>query len=361
MTCAGSEDRWTPVVPDYRPQFPADSRAGIAILGSGQIARTAHLPAYGQHGLDVVGVWSHTRDSAEQARKEFPFVRTVYDSPEELLADPAVTVVDIATRVEHRQRWLEAAVAAGKHVLAQKPLGEDPDALVPIIERAEATDLCVAVNQNARWAPVWRLATLLVEHGAIGEVVGVTHVLDKPLPPLAGTHFDDIAHMLVSDYLVHWTDITRCWLSGNRVIAVQATDGRVPEQPESAKNPWSATVQIGCADGATALLRVVGNVRTRVPACPFWIHGTEATIRGSILGREFLELERGEVTQRYALDGAWFVDGFAGTMGELLCAIAEDREPSNSARNNLDTLRLTHAAMSSAADGGASQMVDISL
>jgi predicted dehydrogenase len=361
MTRAGWEYRWTPEVPDYHPQVPAGLRAGIAILGSGQIARTAHLPAYRQHGLDVVGVWSHTHGSAEQARKEFPFVRTVYDSPEELLADPAVTVVDIATRVEHRQRWLEAAVAAGKHVLAQKPLGADPNALVPIIERAEAAGLRVAVNQNARWAQVWRLATLLVEQGAVGDVVGVTHLLDKPLPPLTGTHFDDIAHMLVTDYLLHWTDITRCWLSGNRVTAVQATDGRVPGQPASAKNPWSATVQIGCADGATALLRVVGNVRTRVPACPFWVHGTEATIRGSILGRELLELERDDVIQRYTLDGAWFVDGFAGAMGELLCAIKEDREPSNSARDNLATLRLTHAATASAERGGAPQTLDILL
>jgi predicted dehydrogenase len=217
------------------------------------------------------------------------------------------------------------------------------------------------VNQNARWAPVWRLATLLVERGAIGEVVGVTHVLDKPLPPIAGTHFDDIPHMLVSDYLVHWTDITRCWLGGQRVTEVQATDRRVPGQPDSAKNPWSATLQLGCANGATALLRMVGDVKTRTPSCPFWIHGTEATIRGSILGGEFLELERGDVTQRFVVDGAWFVDGFAGAMGELLCAIEEDREPYHSARDNLATLRLTRAAKISAEHAGALQGVDIQL
>jgi predicted dehydrogenase len=361
MTEQSPRDPWTARLPDYRPRFPTSSHAGIAVLGSGQIARTAHLPAYAKYGLDVVGVWSRTRSSAERAREQFPFVRAVYDNPEELLADPAVTVVDIATRVEHRRRWLEAAIAAGKHVLAQKPLGEDPEALVPVIERADAAGVRVAVNQNARWAPVWRMATLLIEQGAVGEVVAVSHILDKPLPPLVGTHFDDIAHMLVSDYLEHWTDVTRCWLSGKRLTSVLATDGRVPGQPDSAKNPWSATVLACCGDGATAMVRVPGDVRTRVPACPFWIHGSEATIRGSILGREFLELERGGVTQRFALEGAWFVDGFAGAMGELLCAIEEDREPYNSARNNLATLRFSRAATVSAEQGGAWYATDIAL
>ena len=40
-----------------------------------------------------------------------------------------------------------------------------------------------------------------------------------------------------------------------------------------------------------------------------------------------------------ALKGDWFPDGFHGTMGELLCAIEEDREPINSARENLQQPR----------------------
>ena len=348
-------------VPDYRPHFPDTSRHVVAILGAGAIARTAHLPAYRKYGVRVAGVWSRTARSARQTLAEFPEAGRAYDSPEELLADPQVTAVDIATRVEHRLPWIEAAIDAGKHVLAQKPLTTDPDAIEPLLARARSRGLRIAVNQNARWAPVWRVATLLTQRGDVGDVVGVTHLLDKPLPPIAGTHFDDIPHMLISDYLVHWTDITRCWLEGKHVTTVQAHDSRLPGQPETARNPWSATVQLGCTDGATALLRVAGDARTRTPTCPFWIHGTEGTIRGSILGRDHVTLERDGATTSYALEGAWFVDGFAGAMGELLSAVDEDREPSNSATNNLATLRLVDAARSSAEQHGQPQEVEIAL
>ena len=46
-----------------------------------------------------------------------------------------------------------------------------------------------------------------------------------------------------------------------------------------------------------------------------------------------------------------FPDGFHGTMGELLCAIEEGREPSHSARNNLRSLALCYAAVASAETG----------
>jgi predicted dehydrogenase len=246
-------------------------------------------------------------------------------------------------------------------VLAQKPLTTDPDSIEPVLARARSAGIRIAVNQNARWAPVWRTATLLVERGDVGDVVGVTHLLDKPLPPIAGTHFDDIPHMLISDYLVHWVDITRCWLRGKRVATVQAQDSRLPGQPETARNPWSATVQLGCTDGTTALVRVVGDARTRTPSCPFWIHGTEGTVRGSLLGGDHVSLERDGTTTGFALEGAWFVDGFAGAMGELLCAIDEDREPSNSATDNLATLRLVDAARSSAEQDGQPGKVGIEL
>ncbi len=338
---------------DVRPRFPG-LRLPIAILGCGRIAQDAHLPAYTAAGLEVAGVWSRDTEAMTTIRDRFPSIGRVYASPEELLADPDVAVVDIATPVAARDEWIAAAVAAGKHVLAQKPLTLDPDGLEPVLAEADARGLKVAVNQNGRWAPAWRAATLLLRQGAIGDVFAVTHLHDKPLPPIAGTPFDDLDHMLVSDYLLHWIDISRVWLGGRTAATVQATDARLPGQPAAAKNPWAASIAITCADGARAEMRVTGNVRTVTPSCPFWIHGTTGTIRGSVLyGSDRVSLDDGETVTDHPLAGQWFTDGFAGTMGELLCAIAEDRQPENAARENLATVRLMLAALASTRDGGA--------
>lgn len=341
------------VTPDYRPHVPLNPMA-VGLVGAGAIAKTAHLPAYRSWGIPVVGVASRTAASARALAADFG--HDAYESVDALLDDPRVGVVDIATGPDARLDLIEKAIGAGKHVLAQKPLSVD-EAELPrlraVLGSARERGLRVAVNQNARWAPAWRLTTLLLRAGAIGEVVGVTHLHDKPLPPLVGTPFDEVPHMLLSDYLVHWIDITRCWLEGSRVVSVSAQDSRVPGQPVEAKNPWQAGLQIATDSGASGSLRIVGNARTRSGGCPFWVHGTEGTLRGSVLlGSDFVELERDDQRTRYALEGQWFTDGFAGAMGELLSAIDEDREPENSAEHVLASVRIGLAAVESAEAGG---------
>jgi predicted dehydrogenase len=51
------------------------------------------------------------------------------------------------------------------------------------------------------------------------------------------------------------------------------------------------------------------------------------------------------------LEGSWFPDGFRGCMGELLCALEQNREPENSAADNLKSLAIVLAAMKSADEG----------
>jgi predicted dehydrogenase len=346
---------------DTGPRFPEDPdrRTGVAILGCGTIAQSAHLPAYQQYGVGVTGVWSRTPQTTATVREQFPFVGRVYATPEELLADPEVRYVDIATGPEGRLAWIEAAIAAGKHVLAQKPLtlsADDLAALPALLAKAEAAGIRVAVNHNGRWAPPWRAATLLIRQHVIGEVAGVTHLHDKPLPPLAGTPFDDVPHMLLTDYLLHWADITRGWLADGgvgEVTSVRAVDSRVPGQPAAARNPWSATLAMTTDSGATGVLHIPGNAVTSSPGCPFWVHGTAGTLRGSVLlGSDRLEIDDGATGTDVPLSGAWFVDGFAAAMGELMSAVAEDRQPENSAADAARSVEVVLAARRSAERGG---------
>jgi predicted dehydrogenase len=351
----------TAIVPavEYRPTFPSGYRPGVAVIGCGDIATSWHLPAYDKYGVRVAGVYDPAPAATAGIRERFPSVRRVFSTLDALLADEEIEIVDIATRPDVRPELVRRAIDAGKHVLAQKPLALDVRTARDLVDEAERRGVRLAVNQNGRWSPAWRIATLLIEEGAVGDVLAVTHLHDRPLPPLVGTHFDELEHFVIYDYFVHWIDITRCWFGGRTVTAVRARDYRAPDQPAEARSPWAAWVELEYADGESALIRSVGNARTERPGCPFWVHGTEGTIRGSVLlGSDFLELERNGVVSSYALEGAWYPDGFAGALAELMCAVAEDREPFNSARHNLLSLEMTLAACKSAEEGARAVSLD---
>jgi predicted dehydrogenase len=342
---------------DYKPSFPETYRPGIGIVGCGAIVRSSHLPSYARYGQRVVGVYD-VRPEATAGIREAYGVETIFDSLAELLGHPEVEIVDIATHPDVRPALIREALAAGKHVLAQKPLAEDLDIARELVEEAERLGMRLAVNQNGRWAPAWRVATLLVDRGAVGDVVAVTHLYDHNYGFTLGTVFDGIEHLVLYDYSVHWFDITRCWLEAKRATSVRAREYRTPNQPPESTAPWGAWATIEYEDGSSALIRGIGGAATTRPSKPFWIHGAEGTIRGRLLGSgnvpgsELVELERNGTKTRFELDGTWYSQGFAGTLSELVCAIAEGREPYNSARHNLLSLELTLAACRSAEDDG---------
>ena len=336
-----------PLQVDYQPILPVDYHPGIGIIGCGSIVKSAHLRAYAKYGLNVVGVYDISPEATLGVQEQFG-VQHVCGSLEELLARPDIEVVDIATRPEQRVPLMCRALEAGKHILAQKPLALTVREAREIVEEAERRGLKVAVNQNGRWAPPWRVATLLIQEGAIGDVLATTHLYDMKYDWIPGTHFDDMKHFAIYDYSVHWVDITRCWMEGKTPLSVRARDYRTPNQPDEGKTPWGLWIEVAYEDGSNALIRGVGCAETQRRSHPFWIHGTEGTIRGNVLRHDHVELEKEGLFCRYQLEGEWFPDGFAGTMGELLLAVAEDREPYNSARHNLLSLEMTLAAVSSA-------------
>ena len=344
---------------EYKPQFPAGEQLKIGLLGCGNIAKFGHLPAYQKYGLKVKGVYDPREEAVEGVQEKFG-VEKVYANEDELLADPEIVIVDIATHPAERVGLMKKALLAGKHILSEKPFAPDVASAEEIITLADRLNLKVAVNHSGRWAPPWRIATLLIEQGAVGEPFAVTHLFDVNFAWwIPGTIFDTLKNYEIYDYAVHWIDITRCWMGEKPVAGVRAREYRTPHQPANSIAPYGMWIEMAYADGSNAMIRSVGTAETKKGGHLFWVHGSEGTLRGSLqLGSDFIELERGDLMTRYHLEGAWYIDGFGGTIGELMCAIVEHREPSHSARHNLLSLQMTLAACRSSDQDGALVRVD---
>lgn len=336
----------------YRPPSPRRYRPKIALIGCGGISEY-HLRAYVAMGLDVVVLCDRDVARAEKRRAEFfPSARVCSDY-REVLARDEVQVVDIALHPIDRIRVIEAALRAGRHVLSQKPFVLDLAEGERLAGLAESQGVRLAVNQNGRWAPHFSFLTAAIDAGLIGEVASIDCTLQWDHTWTTGTAYEDIPHLVLFDFGIHWFDIVVRMLRGRPAHRVWASVVRTSTQ--RMKPPMLAQVAADF-DGAQARLNFNGHVRAgqedRTVVC-----GSRGTLRsfGPSLSEQTVVLHtdagRGEVR----LDGTWFSSGFQGAMGELLCAIEEDRPPSHNARDNLGSLALCFAALASA-DSGTPQV-----
>lgn len=335
----------------YEPRFPEGYRPAVGIIGAGGIVREAHLPTYLKYEVPIAGIFDPSGDAIRQTIERFGPLR-VYSSVEELISDPAVEFVDVATQPEDRPQAVISALRAGKHVLAQKPFSRTVAELRAVLDVAASGPAVVAVNQNARWAPPWRATSLLIEQGAIGDVRSITYLQNTNFQRIVGTVFDRDPHFTIFDFSMHWFDITRCWMADTPIQHVRASTFRTPGQPEGG-TAWGMWAEIAYENGVCAMIRGIGGAEPPNTTHPFWVHGSLGTIRGSVRGQEHLVLELGDESHRVPLVGGWYYDGFAGALGELLSAIVERREPHHSLRHNLLSLQMTLAACQSAERDGA--------
>jgi predicted dehydrogenase len=329
----------------YRPQDPRSYRPKIGLIGCGGIS-VQHLRAYQAAGYQVAALCSRTESKArEQAARFYPEAAVETDF-RKILAREDIEVVDIATHPEVRAGMLAEAIDAGKHILSQKPFVTDLDFGERLADKAEKKGLRLAVNQNGRWAPHWSWIRRAIEAGLLGQVSSARLAVNWDLSWVAGSAFEQIRHLVLYDFAIHWFDISSCFLGGRRPLRVSASEARAPGQ--TMKPPLLAQALIEFADGQVSLAfdastRFGGQDST-------FVAGSLGTVfsSGPDLNEQELTLATSAGLASPALSGTWFPDGFHGTMGELLRAIEEKREPDNGARNNLKSLELCFAAIASA-------------
>lgn len=344
-----------PALP-YQPPAPRHYRPRIGLIGCGGIS-ASHLDAYRTAGWDVAALCNRTPAKAEQRRREFSPAAEVYSDYRELLGRPDIDVVDITLHPAERAPVVAEALRARKHVLSQKPLANDLPTARELAALAAAQRVKLAVNQNGRWAPYLSYARQVVAAGLLGEVQAVQVRINWDHTWCAGAPFEEMRHLILFDFGIHWFDFVAQLFSGRAAHRVLASVSKAPGQTMKPPMLAQAIVEF---DAGLASLSFDGHSRFG-PEEAILVTGTRGTIRtrGKVLENQWVELHTQGGVSHPKLAGKWFNDGFRGAMGELLCAIEEDREPAHSATNNLRTLALTLAACRSA-DTGQPQVPEVS-
>ncbi len=334
----------------YLPPVPKGPLPGIGLIGCGAIT-AYHLDAYRGVEFPVLALCDTDEARAVERRDTYYPRAEVCTDYRVLLARDDVVVVDIATHPEIRTPIIEAALQAGKHVLSQKPFVLDLDEGERLADLADERGLKLAINQNGRWAPHFSYIRQAVGAGLIGEVSAAHFAVHWDHSWTRGTVFDDIPHMILYDFGVHWFDMVSCLMGSREPRRVYASTARARGQTNQAPLLAHATIEF---EDAQASL-VFDGYTLHGTADTTFVCGTDATITsdGPDLNHQTVTLYTSGGIARPRLEGEWFKNGFLGTMAELICAIEEDREPINSARGNLRSLALCFAAMASADSGEA--------
>ena len=332
----------------YLPRDPKNYRPNIGVIGCGGIV-PYHLRAYLKAGYRVVALCNRTLAKAEALRAEhYPEASTTADYRQLIRCDD-IDVLDITTHPPERVAIIEDALRAGKHVLSQKPFVLDLDVGERLADLADANGVLLAVNQNGRWAPHFAYIREAIRAGMLGDITGANLSVHWDHNWTANTPFNDLRHLILYDFAIHWFDIVTCFMGDKKPTRIFASAARSAHQ--EAAPPLLAKVTIEYDDGLASL---AFNADTRYGAQDQTIvvgrHGT-AVSSGSDLNTQTVSVTTDAGRATPALEGDWFTNGFHGTMAELLCAIEEKRQPENSARHNLRGVALCFAAIHSADSG----------
>jgi predicted dehydrogenase len=336
---------------DYQAAYasPYADSLGIAIVGCGGVAVDAHLPAYTRYGYRVLAACDVVPDRARKAAERFG-VPAWTDDLDAVLDDPAVHVIDLAVRPEERIGLIKRAAAAGKHVLAQKPLASTLGEALQAVEVCESSGVTLMVNQQARWAPPHRALRVLLDRGLLGHLYSVAHFY-RDFQDFVGSWFVETPYATTLDHGIHYFDLSR-YFTGRTPAAVKAAMTMTPGQAAITPMVHTVLCEYEPGDQLFATLHFNNIVRAKASHRYEWhLDGTRGSASATLTELRFTSAESPDDQQVIPLVGRWYVDAFAAAMGEMLDAVATGRTPATSGRDHCESLRVALAAIRAAETG----------
>jgi predicted dehydrogenase len=152
---------------------------GVGIIGVSAArgwAATAHIPALrALAGYEIRALSARSAESARAAGEAFG-ISAVFSDHEELVKQPEIDVVAVTVKVPHHREIVSAALAAGKAVYCEWPLGRDLDDARAMAALAARQGVRTVAGLQARQAPAIEFVQQLLRDGYVGEVLSTTMV-----------------------------------------------------------------------------------------------------------------------------------------------------------------------------------------
>ena len=190
---------------------------GVGMIGQDHIRRLTHVLA----GSRVVAVTDVDAGRAAEVAASLPVPARAHGSGEELVADPEVQAVIVASWGPTHEEYVLAAIAAGKPVFCEKPLATTQEACLRIIDAEVAAGRrLVQVGYMRRYDDAYRAMKRVVDSGDIGAPLMVHSRHRNPSVPEHYTR-----EMAITDTAVHDFDTVR-WLLGEELVSATVVTPR---------------------------------------------------------------------------------------------------------------------------------------
>ena len=194
----------------------------VAVIGAGYWGPNLVRNFFEAPGAETIAVCDLSQERLDAIRKRYPSVRTTSDY-RELLADPEIDAICIATPVSTHHKLATQALAAGKHVLVEKPLAATTAEAESIVRRAREAKRVLAVGHTFVYNPAVTKVREILESRQIGDV----YYVDSQRVNLGLHQFDinvlwDLGPHDVS-IVLYWLGEEPDWISCSGACYIQPT------------------------------------------------------------------------------------------------------------------------------------------
>ena len=222
----------------------------IGLLGAGRIAGVHATAITGHPNSTLVAVSDYIPENAETLAAQFgAHARTT----DEIIADTSIDAVLIATSTDTHSDLIEAATAAGKAVLCEKPVDLSLARARQCLATSAPSGQPVMIGFNRRFDPNFGAMKAALDAGEIGkaELLSITS-FDPAPPPIA---YVKVSGGLFRDMMIHDFDMAN-FMMGEAPVSVMATASCIVD-PEigAAGDVDTAVVTLTYADGRIAVIK----------------------------------------------------------------------------------------------------------